>query len=124
MIIVLITIAAMNMKKYYDTKHLPRFYSVGDPVRLRLGRGYAIPETDILAPKLGPQFTQALRIIERVGRSAYKLALLQHWKIHNVVSVDRLELATMDPWDRRLTHVGLLATTQQRMAALALGPLA
>ena len=38
-----IAFAAMRMKEYYDSKHKPIFFKVGDMVNLRLHRGYSVP---------------------------------------------------------------------------------
>jgi hypothetical protein len=36
-------------------------------------------------------------VLERVGRSAYRLAFPTQWRIHPVISVDHLEPYTLDP---------------------------
>ncbi|RSL56311.1 hypothetical protein CEP54_008910 [Fusarium duplospermum] len=40
---------------------------------------------------------------ERVGRSAYRLNVPTHWRMHPVISVDQLEPAPSDPFER-YTH--------------------
>jgi hypothetical protein len=97
--------AAMTTKYYYDRKHIAKFFNIGDRVYLRLHKGYLVPQAAVLGRKLGQQFTGPFRITERVGRSAYRLAVPQHWKIHNVVSIDHLEPAQMDPFGRQLPPI-------------------
>lgn len=38
-----IAFAAVRMKQYYDRKHKPAFFVVGDFVNLRLHRGFSVP---------------------------------------------------------------------------------
>jgi hypothetical protein len=62
---------------------------VGDYALLRLHKGYRIPS----APnkKLSQQYAGCFKIIERIGRLAYRLDIPDHWKIHNVFSIAHLE---------------------------------
>lgn len=46
-----ISLAALSMKAYYDAKHTPKFFDVGNLVNLRLHRGYNVPA--ITSRKLG-----------------------------------------------------------------------
>lgn len=53
--------------------------------------------------KIGPQLVGPLRLIERIGRLAYRLELPTNMRIHDVVSVAHLEPATdpkLDPYKR------------------------
>ncbi|KAJ6043163.1 uncharacterized protein N7446_001359 [Penicillium canescens] len=69
----------MQIKKYYDRKHTPKHFCVGDKVLLRLGRGYDIPVN---------QYAGRFTVLERVGRLAYRLDLPGTWKrVHPVISV-------------------------------------
>jgi hypothetical protein len=59
-----------------------------------------IPDTKTLGPKLSRQRTGPFKILERVGRLAYRLELPLHWRIHPVISIAHLEPAKEDPFDR------------------------
>ena len=41
-----IDLAAMTSKFYYDNKHKAVFFDIGDPVYLRLSKGYSVPAED------------------------------------------------------------------------------
>ena len=93
--------ASLRMKDYYDAKHKPIFFNVGDLVHLRLHRGYQM--AGVQSRKLGQQFAGPFQIVERIGRLAYRLKLPPSMKIHDVVSVAHLEPATdpaSDPYGR------------------------
>lgn len=96
--------AAVRMKEYYDTKHKPIFFNVGDFVHLRLHRGYKI--VGVQSKKLGQQFAGSFKVTERIGRLAYRLKLTPTMKIYDVISVVYLESATSsdsDPYERQST---------------------
>jgi hypothetical protein len=84
-----IDLGNMNAKLAYDRKHKALFMKVGDYALLRLHKGYRIPS----APnkKLSQQYAGCFKIIERIGRLAYRLDIPDHWKIHNVFSIAHLE---------------------------------
>ncbi|KAK4865001.1 hypothetical protein LT330_001624 [Penicillium expansum] len=93
--------AAMQMKDYYDRRHQPKHFAVGEKVLLRIGRGYNIPVNDAVSRKLGQQYAGLFTVTERVGRLAYRLELPPTWRIHPVISVQHLEPAPFpDPFDR------------------------
>jgi hypothetical protein len=77
------------------------FFEVGDYVNLRLYKGYKIPLVTNI--KLSQQYVRSFRVIERIGRLAYRLKLLANWKVHNVFLIGHLEpvnaLGT-DPYNR------------------------
>lgn len=93
--------ASMYMKRYYDRKHQPQHYTVGDSVYIRLHKGYHIPDKGI-SNKWLQQDAGPFKVIERVGKLAYRLELPSHMKIHNVISVAHLEPAPIgeDPFAR------------------------
>ena len=93
--------AATYMKKYYDRRHEPQHFAEGDSVYIRLHKGYSIPDKDV-SRKLLQQDAGPFRVIERVGRLAYRLELPPHMRIHDVISVAHLEPAPMgeDPFGR------------------------
>ena len=97
-----IAFAAMRMKAHYDTRHQPRFFNVGDSVNLRLHKGYHIPAL-VGLKKIGPQLVGPFKVIERIGRLAYRLQLPDNMRIHPVISIAHLEPSTdpaLDPYYR------------------------
>lgn len=83
-------LAQITMKTHYDRKHQPMFFKVGDWVRLRLHKGYHLPGASSNA-KIYDQYAGPFQIIERIGRSAYRLKFPAHWQVHDVVTVAWLE---------------------------------
>lgn len=61
---------------------------------LRLHKSYTIPATAGVTKKLTQQHIGPFRIVEKVGRLAYKLDVPPNWQIHPVFSVAQLELAS------------------------------
>jgi hypothetical protein len=77
-----------NMSKYYDQHHQPQpEYQVGDEVLLNARNIQTVRPTRKLAHKLCEPF----RILARIGKSAYRLELQGHWRIHNVFHTSLLE---------------------------------
>ena len=68
---------------------------------LRLHKGYKVPGVH---KKLGQQRIGPFKVLQRVGRLAYKLELPPRYKIHPVISVDHLEPAPLgsDPYAREV----------------------
>ncbi|RKF57458.1 hypothetical protein GcC1_189022, partial [Golovinomyces cichoracearum] len=91
-----IAFASMSMKKYYDDKHMPMFFSVGDFVMLRLHKGYTIPIAKLITKKLQQQLVGPFKVTERIGKLAYRLDIPANWKIHPIVTIAQLE-PTSDP---------------------------
>lgn len=101
-----IAIAAVTMKYHYDRRHTTMFFNAGDKVYLRLHKGYNIPQAAILGPKYGQRYAGPFVITDRIGRSAYRIAIPPNWKIHDVVSIDHLEPAIrMDHYGRQLPPI-------------------
>ena len=97
-----IAFAALRMKEYYDAHYQLIFFEVGSIVNLRLHKGYQVPA--IQHKKIDPQLVGPFRIIERIGRLAYRLELPDNMRIHDVISVAHLEPTTdpaADPYQRR-----------------------
>ncbi|KAI1000935.1 hypothetical protein K3495_g7262 [Podosphaera aphanis] len=96
--------AAMIMKERYDSQHQPMFYNVGDYVSLRLHRGYQVAGLKDRNVKMEQQFAGPFKVIERIGKLAYRIELPPSMsRIHNVVSVAHLEPApdpSKDPFKR------------------------
>ena len=96
--------ASLRMKGYYDSKHKPMFFGVGDFVHLRLHRGYQM--AGVQSRKLGQQFAGPFQVVERIGRLAYRLKLPPTMRIYDVVSIAHLEPAidpASDPYKRPAT---------------------
>lgn len=94
-----ISLSQMAMKRYYDARHTPKSFKVGDEVMLRLHNSYNIPE--VANKKLSSQYTGRFKVLERIGKLAYRLDLPPHWRINDVISIAHLEQAHKDPYDRR-----------------------
>ncbi len=98
-----VSFALLNQKVTYDRKHQPLFMKVGEWAMLRLHKGYSIPATAGFTKKLTQQYVDPFRIMEKVGRLAYRLDVPPDWRIHPVFSVAQLEPApppTEDPFGR------------------------
>ncbi len=96
--------AQMTMKHDYDRKMQPLNLKPGDYVLLRLHKGYIMPSTKLLGPKLSQQYAGPFRIMEKVGNLAYRIDLPRHWRIHPVVSVAQIEPVpdpSTDPYKRQ-----------------------
>jgi hypothetical protein len=79
--------AMKAQKKYYDAKHQDIEFAEGQYVllstkSLKLRR----PKKSLWRKFLGP-----FQIVEPCGKNAYRLRLPSHWRIHDVVNVQRLE---------------------------------
>jgi hypothetical protein len=81
------------MKIYYDQKHKPVEFKRGDKVYITLAKGgepgYRLPAA--LSGKLSERRVGPFKILERIGKLAYKLELPSTWKIHPVISIAHLE---------------------------------
>lgn len=95
--------ASMSMKKYYDAKHKPIFFAPGDFVYLKLGDSYDIAANERLAPKVAQRYVGRFKVLERIGKLAYRLDFPTWWQRHPVVSVAHLEKCPQnkDDWDRQ-----------------------
>jgi hypothetical protein len=67
---------ALRDKAYYDRRHTPMFLKVGEWALLRLHKGYNIPA--VTNKKIGQQYAGPFKVIERVGRLAYRLAIPEY----------------------------------------------
>jgi len=104
-----IALAQAASKGYYDRRHRPIVLQPGTKVYLRLGRGYKTPESK---GKLGKLFEGPFKIVERVGKLAYRLDIPEEFsRIHPVVSIAHLKPAPpgADPYNREATEPGPVA---------------
>jgi hypothetical protein len=92
-----------DMKKYYDRKHKPEEYDVGDKVWLdmkNINSGRPKKKLDVL--REGP-FT----ITEKISNTSYRLNLPISWKIHNSFHVSKLRRVKPDEFNRQPPRVTL-----------------
>ncbi len=106
--------AQMNQKFHYDRAHHPQFLRKGDFALLRLHKGYDIPATKTIGKKLSQQYVGPFRVLERIGRLAYRLEVPDDWVLHPVFTIAQLEPCpdpATDPYGReRPTHPGPVST--------------
>ncbi|CBF84359.1 uncharacterized protein ANIA_02616 [Aspergillus nidulans FGSC A4] len=81
-------------------KQLKKDFNRGEKVLLRLHKGYNIPANKRLSRKLGQQFAGPFKVLQRVGKVAYKLDFPSKLQIHPVVSISQLEPFMEDPYGR------------------------
>ena len=102
-----ITFAQTMNKHHYDRAHTPMYLRENDYALLRLHKGYTIPSGKG-NPKYGQQYVGPFKVLQRIGRLAYKLDIPKQWKIHPVFTIAQLEpcpAPDADPFDRpRPTH--------------------
>jgi hypothetical protein len=71
-----VDLAAITAKHFYDGKHKPIYFKLGDEVYLRLYKGYRILAE--LNKKLGRQRLGRFKVLKRIGKLAYRLDVLAH----------------------------------------------
>ena len=69
------------------------YFKVGQMVNLRLHWGYTVPSSKLLLIKIQRQFVGPFKVLERIGKLAYRSDIPAHWKIYPVISVAYLEPA-------------------------------
>jgi hypothetical protein len=91
------------MSIYYDKKREDVSFKVGDLVYIKLAKfaqsGYTLPNDT--SKKLSEQRVGPFKVLQTVGRLAYKLVIPPTWKIHPVISIAHLEHHTPDPYNRQ-----------------------
>lgn len=88
-----IAFAQARQARYYDERHKPKSFEVGDRVMLNV-KDFRIP--GILSSKIGPKRIGPFTIMERHGNLAYRLDLPPSYRMHPVVSIAKLEPAVTD----------------------------
>ena len=84
------------MKKQADKKHTDREFAVGDVVFLKLQPFIQTSVAQRPFQKLSFRYYGPYKVMERVGKVAYKLQLTSESKIHSVVHVSQLKKAVGD----------------------------
>jgi hypothetical protein len=96
--------AQTKMSIYYDKKREDVTFKIGDLVYIKLAKfaqsGYTLPNDT--SKKLSQQKVGPFKILQTVGRLAYKLDIPPTWKIHPVISIAHLERHHPDPYNRQL----------------------
>jgi hypothetical protein len=94
---------AEDMKQYYDTRHWPHEFQIGDKVWLNAkDLTTEQPSKKLDYKQLGP-----FKILRKIDDLAYELKLPALFKIHPVISVSQLEPVKHDEWQRPQPHVTL-----------------
>ncbi|KAJ5895495.1 hypothetical protein N7495_007186 [Penicillium taxi] len=85
--------ASESISKYYNQRHKPMEFRVGDLVRLSTKN----LRLKSLSNKLSPKFIGPFKPLEKVGKQAYRLGLpTKYDRLHNVFPITLLE-----PWKSR-----------------------
>ena len=79
--------AIETQAKYYDTRHRPVTFAVGQLVLLNT-INLRIKNTPT---KLKRKFVGLFRVVECIGTQSYRLALLANWRIHPMFHVSLLK---------------------------------
>jgi hypothetical protein len=78
--------AQERMSRYYNAKHVPKQFNVGDFVKL------STKHLRFRNRKLSPRWVGPFRVIERIGGQAYRLALPSKYaRLHDVFPIQLLE---------------------------------
>lgn len=72
-IVIFFTLA--NQKEHYNRSHQPLFIKIGDWAILKLHKSYSIPFSIKVTKKLTQQYVGPFKIVEKVGRLAYRLEI-------------------------------------------------
>ena len=106
--------AAAQAKLRYDNRHRLLEFDVGDMVFLRLHHGYHLPGRP--AKAYSQQRAGPYRVLERVGRLAYRLDIPPNSRIHPVISIAHLSPSAdgEDPFQRLTSPPGPVRDDQPR----------
>ncbi|KAL8369548.1 hypothetical protein RB595_000061 [Gaeumannomyces hyphopodioides] len=92
------------MRKHYDQRHVPLEFQPGDMVMIRAKEGLRLHSK---YPKMAEPLHGPYKVLERVGKLAYRLELPPNLRFHDVVSIIHLRPATdpdKDPYQRGATQ--------------------
>lgn len=89
-----------NQKTTYDQKHQPLFMKVGEWAMLRLHKGYNLFTIAKVTRKLTQQYIDSFRIVEKVGRLAYRLDMPPDWRIISMAQLKPILPLGKDPFAR------------------------
>lgn len=89
-----------NQKTTYDQKHQPLFMKVGEWAMLQLHKGYNLLATTKVTRKLTQQYVDPFRIVEKVGRLAYRLDMPPDWRIISMAQLKPIPSLSKDPFAR------------------------
>ncbi|KAK4158829.1 hypothetical protein QBC43DRAFT_195406, partial [Cladorrhinum sp. PSN259] len=108
---------AAAAKRRYDGKHRPVDFQPGDKVYIKLHHGYHLPgkpSRRFSQKRVGP-----FKVMERVGRLAYRLDLPDSMNIYPVISVAHLSPHPKgeDPFDRTRVPPGPVEESQSGSAS-------
>ena len=98
-----IAFAQTKMSIYYDKLYKPVDLHPGDRVYITLATGtepgYRLPST--IVSKISGRRVGPFKILEVIGKLAYKLDIPREWRIHPIISIAHLEKHKDDPHKRR-----------------------
>ena len=73
-----LTFTSIITKHYYDKHHKPLFLKEESLAYLRLYKNYNIPTNTIITKKLGQQYIEPFRVLQKIGHLTYRLDLPTH----------------------------------------------
>ncbi len=83
--------AQMINKIHYDRRHSSFFLKVNEWAMLRLHHEYFISDSKNMIKKISTQYVESFKVVQRIKRFAYRLAISEDWKIHSIFSIAQLE---------------------------------
>jgi hypothetical protein len=81
----------MINKIHYDRRHSSLFLKINEWAMLRLHHEYFISDSKNMIKKIFTQYVESFKVVQRIERLAYRLAISENWKIHSIFSIAQLE---------------------------------